>query len=194
MVQCSLKCYSSCFFFLWGSSIQCLAALDSGAGVEQPFGCLIFQPVRPCSPWGGRWIRHWRTTWSTVCSPAPHSQAAAGAIPHLYKKERLKLLNVTKTINIFLAHFRTLEKPQIFSVLLRIMPAALPKSPLISRYQVVDASFQSTLFGPCIHTHLAYNVTSAYLIVWWLLSYDFSMWCNLAQAFHNQFFRLNIRF
>ena len=24
--------------------------------------------VRPCSPWGGRWIWHWRTTWSTVCS------------------------------------------------------------------------------------------------------------------------------
>ena len=31
---------------------------------------------------GGRWIGHWRTTWSTVCS-APHSQAAEEAIPHL---------------------------------------------------------------------------------------------------------------
>ena len=35
--------------------------------------------VMPCSPWGGRWIRHWRTTWSTVCSSAPHSQAAEEA-------------------------------------------------------------------------------------------------------------------
>jgi len=36
--------------------------------------------VRPCSPWGCRWIGHWRTTWSTVCS-APNSQAAEEAIP-----------------------------------------------------------------------------------------------------------------
>jgi len=34
-----------------------------------------------------------------------------------------------------------------------LMPALpLPKSPLISSYQVVGASFQSTLLGPCIHT------------------------------------------
>ena len=37
--------------------------------------------VRPCSPWGGRWIGHWRTTWSTICSSVPQSQAAEGAIP-----------------------------------------------------------------------------------------------------------------
>jgi len=40
--------------------------------------------VRPCSPWGGWWIGHWRTTWSTVCSSAQHPQEA---IPHLYKQE-----------------------------------------------------------------------------------------------------------
>jgi len=44
--------------------------------------------VRPCSPWGGLWIGHWRTTRSTVCSSAPHSQAAEETIPHLYKHER----------------------------------------------------------------------------------------------------------
>jgi len=44
--------------------------------------------VRPCSPWGCRWIGHWRTTWSTVCSSAPHSQAAEEAIPHLYMQGR----------------------------------------------------------------------------------------------------------
>ena len=34
-----------CFFFFWASSSfhNCLAALDFGAGVEQPFGCLIVQ-------------------------------------------------------------------------------------------------------------------------------------------------------
>jgi len=46
-----------------------------------------FRTVRPCSPRGGRWIRHSRTTWSKVCSSAPHSQAAEGAIPHLCKQE-----------------------------------------------------------------------------------------------------------
>jgi len=52
-------------------------------------------------------------------------------------------------------------------MLLGIMPAAppLPKSPLISSDQLVDASFQSPFAGLCIHTHLAYNVISAYLMV-----------------------------
>jgi len=42
-----------------------------------------------------------------------------------------KLLYVTKTINIFLAHFRFLKKLQIILVLLSIMHAAqpVPKSP-----------------------------------------------------------------
>ena len=44
--------------------------------------------VRPCSPWGDRWTGHSRTTWPTVCSSAPHSQAAEETIPHLYKQER----------------------------------------------------------------------------------------------------------
>jgi len=48
-----------------------------------------------------------------------------------------KSLDITKTINIFLAHFRVLEKLQIILMLLRIMHATLPqsKSPLISSYQ-----------------------------------------------------------
>jgi len=47
-----------------------LAALDLGTDVEQPFGCLIVQNRQSI---GDRWIGHWRTTWSTVCSSAPHS-------------------------------------------------------------------------------------------------------------------------
>jgi len=62
---------ASCYYPLLGR----LAALDLGAGVEQPFNWLIIQNNRPCRPWGGRWIWHRRTTWSTVCSSAPHSQA-----------------------------------------------------------------------------------------------------------------------
>jgi len=56
-----------------------------------------------------------------------------------------KSINVTKTINIFLAHFRFLKKKQIFLMLLGIMLAAppAPKSPLISSNQQ--------------QKHLAYN-------------------------------------
>ena len=48
-----------------------------------------------------------------------------------------KTLNVTKTINICLAHFRFLKKLHIFLMLLVIMDAVppLPKSPLISFYK-----------------------------------------------------------
>ena len=55
--------------------------------------------VRPCSPWGGRWIGHWRTIWLTVCSSAPHSQAAEEAIPHLYKHERKRPTPVRRWLN-----------------------------------------------------------------------------------------------
>jgi len=50
--------------------------------------------------------------------------------------------NLTKTINIFLAHFRFSKKLQIFLMLLGIMHAAppLPKSPLISSYSIKNIS------------------------------------------------------
>jgi len=73
-------------------------------------------------------------------------------------------------LNIFLVHFLSIKGTNLFNATgLGILPAAplLPTSPLISFYQVVDASFQSPIVVPCIHTHLlAYNVISAYLIVW----------------------------
>jgi len=48
-----------------------------------------------------------------------------------------KPLNVTKTINIFLARFRLLKKLQTLSMLLGIIHAAppLPKSPLKASFQ-----------------------------------------------------------
>ena len=40
-----------------------------------------------------------------------------------------------------------------------------------------------------LRTHPAYNIISAYIIVWWLLSCDFCQWCHLARSFHNQIFQ-----
>ena len=81
-------CANSHALLFWASSSShCLAALDLGTSVEQPFDCLIVQNRQSVQSVGGRWIGHWRTTWSTVCS-APHSQAAEEAITHLYKQER----------------------------------------------------------------------------------------------------------
>ena len=40
--------------------------------------------VRPRAPCGARCIGHTVSTWSAVCSQAPHSQFGEGARPHLY--------------------------------------------------------------------------------------------------------------
>ena len=58
-----------------------------------------FKTVKLCSPWGGRWIGHWRTTSSTVCSFAPHSQTAEEAIPHLYKQEWKRPTSVRRCLS-----------------------------------------------------------------------------------------------
>ena len=43
--------------------------------------------VRPRAPCGARCIGHAVSTWSAVCSEAPHSQFGEGAIPHLCMDE-----------------------------------------------------------------------------------------------------------
>ena len=43
--------------------------------------------VRPRAPCGARCIRHAVSTWSAVCSEAPHSQFGKGARPHLCMDE-----------------------------------------------------------------------------------------------------------
>jgi len=55
--------------------------------------------VRPCSPWGYRCIGHWRATWSTFCSSAPHSQAVQKAMPHLYKLQRKRATPVRRRLS-----------------------------------------------------------------------------------------------
>ena len=58
--------------------------LDPGQVLSSYSVASLARTVSLCSPLGGRWIGHWRTTWSPVCSSAPHWQAAEEAIPHFY--------------------------------------------------------------------------------------------------------------
>ena len=103
LAQRALRQFTQWFFFFGASSSNhCLAALDLGADVEQLFVVPSSRTVRPCSPWGSRWITHWRTTWSTVCSYTPHSQAAEEAIPRLYKVERKGPTPVRRGLNLAL--------------------------------------------------------------------------------------------
>ena len=46
-----------------------------------------FKTVRPRAPCGARCIEHAVSTWSAVCSKAPHSQFGEGVRPHLCMKE-----------------------------------------------------------------------------------------------------------
>ena len=46
-----------------------------------------FETVRPRAPCGARCIGHAISTWSGICSEAPHSQFGEGARPHLFMDE-----------------------------------------------------------------------------------------------------------
>ena len=48
---------------------------------------LSSKTVRSCAPCGARCIGHAVSTWSAVCSEAPHSQFGEGARPHLCMDE-----------------------------------------------------------------------------------------------------------
>jgi len=75
---------------------HCLAALDLGAGVEQPFDWLIVQNSQAMQS-TGRWM-DWTLEDNMVAghSSAPHSQTAEEAIPHLYKREGKRPIPVQK--------------------------------------------------------------------------------------------------
>jgi len=45
--------------------VHCLAALHLWADIAQTIDCLMNQ-IRPCDPWGSRWVGHWKTTCSTI--------------------------------------------------------------------------------------------------------------------------------
>jgi len=115
--------------------------------------------VRPCSPWGGRWIGHWRTTWQTVCSSAPHSQATEETIPNLYKQERKRPTPVR----------RRLSRTQ--ALLWRVIPGRwVPVSRMRMRSFMV------------LSVHTAFHWWSAYFAVRFLSLSDEQMICCAAST------------
>ena len=56
--------------------------------------------VRPRAPCGARCIGHAVSTWSAVCSDAPHSQFGEGARPHLCMNERNRPTPVRRRLSL----------------------------------------------------------------------------------------------
>ena len=56
--------------------------------------------VRPCATSGARYIEHAVSTWSAVCSEAPHSQFGEGARPHLCMDEWNRPTPVRKRLSL----------------------------------------------------------------------------------------------
>jgi len=75
-------------FFFWASCWNhCLAVLDLGAGVGQPFNCLIVQNRQVMQSMGRS--MDWTLEDTTDgMSSAPHSHTTKEAMSHFYKQER----------------------------------------------------------------------------------------------------------
>jgi len=112
--------------------------------------------VRPWSWWRGQWIGHWRTTWPAVCSSAPHSQAAEGAIPHLYKQERKRLTPVWRRFS------------RTYAVFGRVIPGGWV--PMLGM-KVRNLAVLCNHFASAFHRdpRRAPHVCCCYQINWWVV-------------------------
>ena len=75
-------------FILLLPQTAALSESDAFSGVIKPASSFkSSKTVRPRAQCGARCIGHAVTTWSAVCSKAPHSQFGEGARPHLCMDE-----------------------------------------------------------------------------------------------------------
>ena len=72
--------------FYYPRLLHCLYQMLSVVSLSQ-HRVSSFKTVRPRAPCGARCIGHAVSTWSAVCSEAPHSQFSEGARPHLCMDE-----------------------------------------------------------------------------------------------------------
>ena len=73
-------------FFYYPRLLNCLDQMLAVMSLSQ-HRVLSSKTVRPRAPCGARCIGHAVSTWSAVCSEAPHSQFGEGARPHLCMDE-----------------------------------------------------------------------------------------------------------
>ena len=73
-------------FFYYPRLLHCLDQMLAVMSLSQ-HQVLSSKTVRPHAPCGARCIGHAVSTWSAVCSEAPHSQFGEGARAHLYMDE-----------------------------------------------------------------------------------------------------------
>ena len=103
---------------------------------------LSSKTVRPRAPCGARCIGHAVSTWSAVCSEAPHSQFGEGERPHLCMDEWNRPTPVCRRLNLTQA---TRGKP--ISIGLAPVPGTKARSPeaffTILRFPFVICSFRS---------------------------------------------------
>ena len=94
--------------------------------------------VRPRAPCGARCIGHTISTWSAVCSEAPHSQFGEGARPHLCMDEWNRPIPVRRRLSLTQA---VRGKP--IPTGLALIPGTKARSlEALSQYSVCDLSIQ----------------------------------------------------
>ena len=74
-------------FILLLSQTAALPGSDAGSDLLSQHRVSSSKTVRPRAPCGDRCMGHAVSTWSAVCSEAPHSQFGEGARPHLCMDE-----------------------------------------------------------------------------------------------------------
>ena len=72
--------------FYYPRLLHCLDQMQAVMSLSQ-HRVLSSKTVRPRAPCGARCIGHTVSTWSAVCSEAPHSQFDEGARPHFCMNE-----------------------------------------------------------------------------------------------------------
>ena len=95
--------------------------------------------VGPRAPCGARCIGHAVSTWSAVCSEAPHSQFGEGARPHLCKDEWNRPTPVRRRLSLTQAAW---GKP---------IPTGLAPDPG-TKARILEAFSQYSVFQNCLLT------------------------------------------
>ena len=87
-------------FILLLRQTAALPESDAGSDVLSQYRVSSSKTVRRRAPCGARCIGHAVSTWSEVCSEAPHSQFGEGARPHLCMDEWNRPTPVRRRLNL----------------------------------------------------------------------------------------------